>query len=345
MTDVPSPADQEGRQSKALQDFAVRAGNTARTSRLDAALVEVLDACATVGVEPLVLKGAVLARTLYRSDERRGYFDVDLLIAEEDLSAVGEVLYGMGYRNITELQGIDDVAGILHAQLWARLVPEYGNLTVDLHWQLEGCEAPPEVVWPVLNARHKWIEVSGHRVRTLDRPGLALHLALHLAQHGPDDLKAAADLNRGLERWSPEIWHQAAELASELRALEAFAAGLWLVPGGDLVARQLEVPAPDSLLGEIAQRGERPRGTFHLQAFAEARGLRERMNLLRRSLLPRRAWILWEHPKARRSRFRLFAAYCAHILRAPAWAARAWRFRRRNTDLLGTGSDEEKRPT
>lgn len=330
MTDVLPPADQEGRQAGALQDFAVRAREAARTARLDAALVEVLDGCAAVGVEPLLLKGAALARTLYRNDESRGYFDIDLLVAPEDLSAVGQVLGGLGYRNVSDLRGVDDVAGILHAQIWARLLPEFGNLTVDLHWQLDGCEAPAHIVWQALSARHRLIEVAGRRVRTLDRPGLALHLALHVAQHGPEDLKAAADLNRGLERWSPEIWSQAAELAAELGAVEAFAAGLRLVPGGGLVARRLELPAADALLWQIEHSGERPRGHFHLQAFTEARGLRERMNLLRRSLLPRRAWIVWEHPEAGRSRLRLFAAYCVHILRAPAWAIRAWRFRRRN---------------
>jgi hypothetical protein len=302
----------------------------ARTARLDEILVEVLDACASAEVEPLVLKGAAIARRLYRADESRGYFDIDLLVAEEDLPALGQVLHRMGFGNVTELQGVEDVAGILHAQMWSRYLPELGNLAVDLHWRLYGCEAPPQVVWDVLSARAGSIDVAGRRVRTLDLPGLALHLALHVAQHGSDDLKAVADLNRGLERCSPEIWRQALELARQLRAVEAFAAGLRLVPRGDVVARRLELPAADDLLWEIAHRDERPRGTFHLQAFTEAGDLRERMHVIRRSLVPTRAWIVWEHPKAGTSRLRLFAAYCMHILRAPAWAARAWRFRRRN---------------
>jgi hypothetical protein len=300
-----------------------------RTARLDVALVEVLDACAEEDVDPLLLKGAALARTLYRSDESRGYFDVDLLVAEEDLPAVRAVLYGLGYRSVSDLQGIDDVAGILHAQMWARSVADFGNMTIDLHWQLDGCEAPPQAVWDALSSRHAVIDVSGRSVRTLDRAGLAFHLALHVAQHGTDDRKAVADLNRGLERWSPQVWSKAAELAAELRAIDAFAAGLRLVPGGDLVARRLGLPTADTLLWEIAHQGERPRGTFHLQAFNEASNLRERLNVLRRSLIPTRAWIVWEHPKAANGRLRLFAAYCAHIFRAPVWAIRAWRFRRR----------------
>ena len=329
MTDAPGPAREEGRQTRALEDFATRAQQAARTSRLNEGLVEVLDACSAVAVEPLLLKGAAFARTLYRSDERRGYFDVDLLVAPDEVPTVGRVLEDLDYRNVTELQGIDDVAGILHAQIWARLVPDLGNLTVDLHWTLEGCEADPQRVWDVLSARRALVEVSGRPVPTLDRPGHALHLGLHVAQHGPDDLKAVADLERALERWEPEIWGQAAELAAELDAVEAFAAGLWLVPGGDLVARGLDLPDADALLRQIAHRGERPRGTFHLQAFTEARGLKARLSLLRRSLLPSREWMVWGNPKAGTSRLRLFAAYSAHIVRAPVWAVRAWRFRRR----------------
>jgi hypothetical protein len=329
VTGAPEPAYQEERQRGLLEEFAVRASTAARTSRLDAAAAEALEACAAVGVEPLLLKGAALARTLYRSDETRGYFDIDLLVSPEDLSVAGRVLDGLGYRNVTALQGVEDIAGSVHAQMWSCLLPEMGNLTIDLHWRLDGCEAPPEIIWAVLNAEHTVIEVGGRHVRTLGRPGLALHLALHTAQHGPDDVKAVADLNRGLERWSPEVWLQAAKLARELRAAEAFAAGLRLVPGGDLVVRRLQLPSGDAVLHELAHRGGRPRGTFHLQAFTEARGLRERLKLLRRSLVPSRAWIEWEHPEAANSRLRLFAAYCAHILRAPAWAATAWRFRRR----------------
>ena len=329
MTEVPPPADREGRQTGALEDFAVRARDVARISRLDAALVEALDGCAAVGVDPILLKGPALARTLYRSDESRGYFDLDLLVAEEDLSAAGQVLHELGYSNISELQGVDDVAGILHAQMWSRLLPDFGNLSVDLHYRLDGCEAPPGVVWQVVSSRHMLIEVAGRPARTLDQPGLALHLALHVAQHGPDDLKAVADLNRGLERWPPKVWDQAAELARELGAVESFAAGVRLVPEGELIIRRHNLPSADDVLWQIAHRGERPRGTFHLEAFSQARGIRERMNLLRRSLVPTREWIVWEHPEAETSRLRLFAAYCAHLARAPAWAARAWRFRRR----------------
>jgi Uncharacterised nucleotidyltransferase len=318
------------RLSNALEDFAVRARTAPRTSRIDVETAAILDACAAVGVEPLVLKGVALVRTLYRSDETRGYFDIDLLVAPDDLPAVERVLEHRGYRNSAELLGVDDIGGYLHADTWSRYVPDFGNLTVDVHRRLDGCEAPPEVVWRALSAGASRIDVGGRRVRALNRPGLALHLALHAAQHGPDDLKAIADLTRGLERWPSGIWHGAARLASQLRATDAFAAGLWLVPGGEELARRLELPPPDARLREMAHRSERPRGTFHLRALAEAGSFTERVGVARRSLFPQRAWIVREHPWAATNRLRLAAAYCLHVLRAPVWAVRAWRFRRRS---------------
>jgi hypothetical protein len=316
--------------SKALHDFAVRAELVGRTSRIDVETVEILDACAAVRVEPLVLKGVALARTLYRSDENRGYYDIDLLVAPPDLPTVGRLLEARGYRNITELLGVDDIGGYLHADTWSRFVPEVGNLIVDVHRRLDGCEARSAVVWRVLSATPTLIDVGGRVVRVPNRPGLALHLALHVAQHGPDDLKAAGDLKRGLERWAPEVWHDAARMAGELRATEAFTAGLWLVPGGEMFARRLELPPPDAALKEIARRDARPRGTFHLRALAEAGSLTERVGVVRRSIFPRRAWIVREHSWAAGNRRRLVAAYCVHVVRAPLWAARAWRFRRRS---------------
>jgi Uncharacterised nucleotidyltransferase len=315
--------------TSSLGEFAVRSRTVARRTRADAEAVRVLDALTRAGVDALLLKGAALARILYHPDEARGYYDVDLLVVPGELRVAGQAIAGLGYRNINELRGIDDVAGSLHAEVWSALVDGLGNLLIDLHWRLDGCQASPEAAWKVLKARRAFTDLGGRRVPTLDQTGLALHLALHAAQHGPGDLQAVGDLERGLERWPRDTWRQAALLAHELWATEAFAAGLRLVPAGAALARQLRLPPADPLLWAIAHRDTRPRGTFHLDAFAQASSLRERTDVLRRALLPSPAWIRWEYRWAGEGRARPLVAYIIHIGRAPFWAARAWRFRRR----------------
>jgi Uncharacterised nucleotidyltransferase len=317
---------------RALEDFARRARDRSALRKLDAAAVEVFDAFAAAGVNAILLKGPALARLLYTPDEHRGYSDVDVLIAPAHVSAARHVLADLGYGNTANRLGIDDVAGVVKAETWAG-ADGSGMATawvvIDLHWQLPGSKTSPEVAWDAVTRRCGWVDLDGRRVPTLAVEGLALHVATHAAQHGPRYEQPMEDLAKGLDRWSPSVWRAAAQLAAEIQATEAFAAGLRLSPRGAALAGDLGLPATDGLAWAIANRAARPRGTFHLQAFRQAPSLSERLSVLRTSLLPSREWIAWQYHWARGTRVRMFVARGLHLMRAPLWAARAWRFRRR----------------
>ena len=313
----------------ALRDFASRARDASRREEIDRDASTAVTALTEAGVDVLLLKGAALARTLYRHGETRTYGDADLLVRPSAIDRARQTLTGLGYRSIEELKGIDDVAGVLHAENWSRLDPSLGNLTIDLHRRLAGCDAPAESAFDLLFARRAPVELGGRAVYTFDEPGLALHVALHVAHHGPADLKATADLERGLERWPVETWREAAGLASELEAVESLATGLALIPSGVWLLAQLGVAPSASRLWGIENRRRRPRGTFHLEAWHEASGASARLSVLRRALFPPPAWIRWEYPWAGKGAVRLGLAYTLHVVRAPRWALRAWRYARR----------------
>lgn len=318
-----------GPRDRVLEEFRYRARLTTQASALDALALEASEALAAAGVDALLLKGASVAQMLYRPGEHPGYTDVDLLTARADRARAGEVLSALGYTNATEAYGAEDLPGILHGHHWQGFLPGFGNVVIDLHWQLEGCEARPDVVWSAL-ARHRMtIELAGGRIPALDRVGLALHLALHAAQHGPDDLKALGDLDRSISRWPATIWKQATGLAGEVQAVDALAAGLRLLPAGAALADELGLPPAEAQLWAIAHRSEEPRGALHLAAFSQAKSARERLDIARRAVLPKRAWIAREYGGTATGSLRLLPAYGVHALRSPAWAVRAWRFRRR----------------
>jgi hypothetical protein len=130
------------------------------------------------------------------------------------------------------------------------------------------------------------------------------------------------DLARGVERWPRSVWREAVRLAAEVEGTQTMAAGLRLLPAGAELAQDLALPPTDQLTWEILHRDARPRGTFHLRAWTEARGIRQRARVLRRALLPTADWIKWECPWAAQGRVRLILAYGGHLLRAPVWAAR-----------------------
>jgi hypothetical protein len=118
-------------------------------------------------------------------------------------------------------------------------------------------------------------------------------------------------------------------LAAEIDATRAFAAGLRLVPRGAVEAARLQLPLSVEEDWSIRNRAERPRGTFHVQAFSEASTTGERLRIVRTALFPSRAWIEYHHPTAVDSRVGLVGAYAAHLARTPLWAARALLFSRR----------------
>jgi hypothetical protein len=315
---------------RALDEFVERVRSLHAKDELDAAAVEVFAGFEAAGVRALLFKGPVLVALLYTADEHRGYADIDLLVAPPDLDSGREVLSTLDWNDASAqvVAGVEDVSGILHSDTWSR-GGERGPLLIDLHWRLPGWDASPERVWDELARRRASIELAGRRVPVPDRSGLALHTATHAVQHGPDDVKAIGDLERALARWTPDVWREAAKLAREVGATPALAAGLRLVPSGAAMADELDLPASAHVEWDILNRAQRPRGTFHLDALAQASGLRERVDILRRSLLPTSLWITRRYQWAARSRALLLPAYAAHLLNAPVLAARACRFRRR----------------
>jgi hypothetical protein len=313
---------------QAHEEFVRRAALVTRREQLDAVAAEAFNAFRRAGIDAVLLKGAALAGALYRPGEARGYFDIDVLVSPAHRIAAGEVLSTLGCENFSEARGIDDVGGVLHAELWLRR-GFVGPVMIDLHWRLDGCNAADTLVWQALSGDRGWVEVAGTTVPTLGLPGLALSVALHVAQHGRGDAKAVGDLRRALERWPLDVWREAASLAEDVGGEESFAAGLRLLPTGAKLADQLGLGSAERVLWDLANRDSQPRGTFHLEALAEARSAREKVDIIRRALLPSQAWMSWEMRWATRSRAHLALAYLTHFARSPVWAVRALRYGRR----------------
>lgn len=315
----------------ALRDFAERAAAAAHddTGVLDAAAAQLFGAFASAGVEALLLKGPVLARVLYPAEERRTYVDVDVLVAPSCADRAREVLLRLGYAVSPEDLAVDDIGGVVHSETWVGRPPRDDGASIDVHHWLAGGRAEPQLVWDVVATTRQNVDVNGRRIAAPGRAALALHIATHAAQHGPGHGKVIRDLELALERWSPDVWIEAAELARRIDALDPFAAGLRLVPRGAQAALSLRLPATPELDWEVRNLGARPRGRFHLHAFREARTPAARLAVLRRALLPPRDWLVRDYPWAWRGGVRLRLAYLLHVLRAPLWALRAASFGRR----------------
>ena len=91
-----------------------------------------LASLAAAGITPLLLKGAHLAFTLYRSPDRRPRLDTDLLINEKDRDGLKTCLASLGYRPTPHVTG-----EVAFTQFHYRRIDESGaSHALDVHWRI-----------------------------------------------------------------------------------------------------------------------------------------------------------------------------------------------------------------
>ena len=159
--------------------------------------------------------------------------------------------------------------------------------------------------------------VGRHEVSVLNEPGTALHLALHAAQHGVRGARSIEDLRRGLACFSSETWERAGALASELRAVPSFAAGLRLLPAGRVVADLLELPTRGAA-ETILRAASAPQTALGLHRLATTPGVRRKAAFVAEELIPPPTFMRAAYPWARRNRLFLALSYAWR----PLWLAR-----------------------
>jgi hypothetical protein len=303
---------------------------TARTLGIDALTVEVVRAFRAAGCRGILLRGPVFRRHLYADGSPRGYGDIDLLVAPAELARAGAVLASLGFE-----LGLDhhEHPGMAepHAQEWGR---PGGSRVVDLHWRIPGVDAPPEHAWEILSARAEPMPLGGEPAESLRAEAVALVAVLHAAYHGHGHAKSVRDLERALGRFDADTWVSAGQLATELDAIEAFAAGLRLVPTGERLASTLGLPEVRSRQRMLLAGGQ-PAGSVGLLRIMEHAPVRERLRALRYALLPSRAYMRASSSLATRGPAGLALAYLARAgrrtvqLPAAVRAVRASRVSRR----------------
>jgi hypothetical protein len=290
-------------------------GVAAKTLGIDVMTGEVVGALREAGIEPVLLKGPVLAEWLYEAGESRDYKDADLLVDPGRYEDAEGVLASLGFVLANTR---DDWRRLRHAREWA----DAEGRCIDLHRTLPGVRyLEPKATWRrVREHRVPWSLPGGVTVDALDEPARTLVVALHVTHHASHPgLRAPAvvELERAVERLPVELWSRAAALAGDLQATPDLAHALAAVPNGPPLAAALELPRPTS--GEVESGG--------LERVLATSGAGGRLRVLARALVPTPAHLRWVSPLARRGRYGLAAAY---LLR-PAWllgtvpaAVRAW---------------------
>jgi hypothetical protein len=274
----------------------------------------------------VMLKGATIAGWLYPDPGVRTYDDLDVLVPPEDEGAVIDLLGELGYRPV-----LDPSALRVISPEEQPLVDDRG-VTIDLHVAIKGIGLEPAGAWQVLHERAVPWPWAGAEVPALDVAARTMHLALHLSQRGLADTKAARDLALGLQRLDESLWEEAADLARRLDALQAFTAGLLLIPEGARLVDRLGLGRPTDAAVLMSSDELVYRPAVALERLLATSNWRQRLATAWSYLFPTAAWLRHTDPLAAKGSWGLRCARVRRplqVLGRAAWAARErHRFRR-----------------
>ena len=228
------------------------AASRARHLVMTRELGRILKQCAAEGLAVIVLKGPVLAESVYPEPALRPFSDLDLLVRPADRLHMDAVLRDLGHRRVADEHSWDfDIA-----YDGATVYETADHVRIDLHWSLLTeprfvCNLDEAGIWE----RSVPITVAGEAARGLGCEDLVLYLAAHLAVHHTlVGLRRYWDVALLLERRGGEVdWATLRARAARWRVGRA----LFFVLLG---ARALfGAPVPPAILTALRPRGPRAR--------------------------------------------------------------------------------------
>jgi hypothetical protein len=297
-----------------------RQAHAKRNEAIGYQLAELLAAFAQQKTDVLVLKGALLAVTVYPDPALRPMNDIDLLFRVEDLPRVGPVLESLGYTG--KHKSAEQGPGITkHLSTYRRAgnlgdtpnpyLSAGGDRMVEPHGSLEESWFGLKVdITPGVWARAVPISLYSQPAYRLSTSDMLLHLAVHAAFHvimGASVFVQLYDIGRVVETYSAELnWIEVLTLTRQAKAQPFVYASLYwaralyqaAIPDGPLIVLEREcspglvayVKALD--VPGILKRTQHPPLTTLAQRLR--RGLVDRQEAARWAASLSQKWQIWQ---------------------------------------------------
>jgi hypothetical protein len=143
----------------------------------------------SLGIKPVLLKGAVQNERVYRSSGARGMTDVDVLIHPNQVMEFDQCVRPAGFEPLTPwpIGGIDQ-SGSLNSQMYQHRAAQ-PEVRLHVHWNLINASVPLHRFYrpwdiPGLIARAVPCETYGYELYALTPQDHAMHVLEHALKHG-----------------------------------------------------------------------------------------------------------------------------------------------------------------
>lgn len=232
---------------------------------LDRAAAELVGGLDAARIDHRLMRGPAIAAALY-PDEHRPYGDIDLLVHPDDEARAWQVAESLGYLHLYDSIALSRRLAVTvawrrisrrgrYSRTWER---PHDHASLDLHVGLFGAGRSGVAVWRAFTTAAVDVALPGRTAHGLAPPALAVTIAVHAAQHGPNDLRHVDDLRRAVVQFDARTWDEAAGIAAQIACGDGFLAGLELVPEAAALAARLAPFADAPQVGEI-EIASRPR--------------------------------------------------------------------------------------
>jgi hypothetical protein len=154
------------------------------------------------GIDWLVMKGPMLAATLYPAIGDRTYGDLDLLVRRRDYARAMTLLEGLGF-----VHAIHNWA-LTEEMLNGQVSMSRGRLTIDLHWHLHYSRQdrrPFQLAPEAMIERRRTMLLSGVRAPVFDAEDNLLSLAFHAGRSDGHRLVWFKDIERAIAVDPPDF--------------------------------------------------------------------------------------------------------------------------------------------
>ncbi|MFQ5857612.1 MAG: nucleotidyltransferase family protein [Anaerolineae bacterium] len=273
----------------------------ARRAQVAFHLAPLLEALHQGRVPTMLLKGALLAETVYADPGARSFFDVDLLVAPEDVPTAHQVLERRGYAAVrpVDFSCPPRTGPYLNSVLYGGRAP--GLPLLHLHWHLVNGSSPSDDYVFRIRMAELWAEAQNTHL--WDAPVLAPephHMLIQQAEHAYRegfsklsllvDVAWVAQANRSHAFWERTL--QVAQdwgLGTPCYSSLFLCSGLGLVGVPPHVLTRLRPAEPQRLAARILRRTlERPRTQpwGKLLYLANRQGLAGKVRFAFRALCP-----------------------------------------------------------
>jgi len=176
----------------------------ARSVRQEAVENEVVTALGRESIPACLIKGNMIARTIYEDPNCRSSADIDLLVRTEDLAAADKILEEMGFLRHESLP-LNFVVGRLHHLVYSN---EAKQIPLELHWDFGYplyFNMTPAEIW-------KGVTGNDRQVYSLTPENTVIMLLMHHFRHGFRELKILVDILWSFYRYDKVInWRDFAD--------------------------------------------------------------------------------------------------------------------------------------